>query len=168
MSEIQTIKTILHEMAHQKLHDKDNVPEAKSLSKNNVEQEAESVAYVVCQHYGIDTSDYSFSYVAGWSEGKEISELKSSLDKIRQTAAEFISQIDEKMEVLMAVREQTQEVPKAENPELQQVVNKVLNNLEKKRTAAKGKPSVKCRLQENSEKIEKTSRKPGKKPEQVM
>ena len=138
------------------------------LQMNTLTFEAESVAYVVCQHYGIDTSDYSFSYVAGWSEGKETPELKGALDKIRQTAAEFISKIDEKMEVLVAAREQTQEVPKAENPELQQIVNKVLNNLEKKRTAAKGKSSVKCRLRENSAKTEKATRKPGKKPEPVM
>lgn len=97
MSEVQTIKTLLHEMAHQKLHDKDNVPEAKDITRNGKEVEAESVAYVVCQHYGINTSDYSFSYVAGWSEGKEVPELKSSLDKIRQTASEFIYQIDERM-----------------------------------------------------------------------
>ena len=94
MSEVQTIKTLLHEMAHQKLHDKDNVPEAKDISRNGKEVEAESVAYVVCQHYGINTSDYSFSYVAGWPEGKETPELKASLDKIRQTASEFIYQID--------------------------------------------------------------------------
>lgn len=112
MSEVQTIKTLLHEMAHQKLHDKDNVPEAKDISRNGKEVEAESVAYVVCQHYGINTSDYSFSYVAGWSEGKETPELKASLDKIRQTASEFIYQIDQKMEVLMADKDQVQESAK--------------------------------------------------------
>lgn len=79
MSEVQTIKTLLHEMAYQKLHDKDNVPEAKDISRNGKEVEAESVAYVVCQYYGINTSDYSFSYVAGWSGGKETPELKASL-----------------------------------------------------------------------------------------
>ena len=88
------LRHCFNEMAHQKLHDKDNVPEAKDISRNGKEVEAESVAYVVCQHYGINTSDYSFSYVAGWSEGKETPELKASLDKIRQTASEFIYQID--------------------------------------------------------------------------
>lgn len=112
MSEVQTIKTLLHEMAHQKLHDKDNVPEAKDISRNGKEVETESVAYVVCQHYGINTSDYSFSYVAGWSEGKETPELKASLDKIRKTASEFIYQIDQKMEVLMADKDQVQESAK--------------------------------------------------------
>lgn len=87
--------------------------------------EAESVAYVVCQHYGINTSDYSFSYVAGWSEGKETPELKSSLDKIRQTAAEFISQIDQKMEVLTAEKDQTKEESKAKNPFVQELMEKI-------------------------------------------
>lgn len=125
MSEVQTIKTLLHEMAHQKLHDKDNVPEAKDISRNGKEVEAESVAYVVCQHYGINTSDYSFSYVAGWSVGKETPELKASLDKIRQTASEFIYQIDQKMEVLMADKDQVQESAKTSSPFAQELMDKI-------------------------------------------
>ena len=125
MSEVQTIKTLLHEMAHQKLHDKDNVPEAKDISRNGKEVEAESVAYVVCQHYGINTSDYSFSYVAGWTEGKETPELKASLDKIRQTASEFIYQIDQKMEVLMADKDQVQESAKTSSPFPQELMDKI-------------------------------------------
>ena len=125
MSEVQTIKTILHEMAHQKLHDKDAVKATDDVSRNGKEVEAESVAYVVCQHYGINTSDYSFSYVAGWSEGKETPELKSSLDKIRQTAAEFISQIDQKMEVLTAEKDQPTEESKAKNPFVQELMEKI-------------------------------------------
>lgn len=125
MSEVQTIKTLLHEMAHQKLHDKDNVLEAKDISRNGKEVEAESVAYVVCQHYGINTSDYSFSYVAGWSEGKETPELKASLDKIRQTASEFIYQIDQKMEVLMADKDQVQESAKTSSPFAQELMDKI-------------------------------------------
>ena len=125
MSEVQTIKTLLHEMAHQKLHDKDNVPEAKDISRNGKEVEAESVAYIVCQHYGINTSDYSFSYVAGWSEGKETPELKASLDKIRQTASEFIYQIDQKMEVLMADKDQVQESAKTSSPFAQELMDKI-------------------------------------------
>ena len=191
MSEVQTIKTLLHEMAHQKLHDKDNVPEAKDISRNGKEVEAESVAYVVCQHYGINTSDYSFSYVAGWSEGKETPELKASLDKIRQTASEFIYQIDQKMEVLMADKEQVQESAKAPspfaqelmdkiaegakdlgfipvvpeiqektaNPELKVVVDKVLKDLDKKRTLSKVKESVKSKLKSNTEKAEQAPKK---------
>lgn len=152
MSEVQTIKTLLHEMAHQKLHDKDTVPEAKDITRNGKEVEAESVAYVVCQHYGINTSDYSFSYVAGWSEGKETPELKASLDKIRQTASEFIYQIDQRMEVLMAEKEQVQE--KGANPELQGVVDKVLKDLDQKQTVSKVKESVKTRIKANAEKAE--------------
>ena len=64
--------------------------------------EAESVAYTVCQRYGIETSDYSFGYIAGWSSGKETKELKSSLDTIRKTAAEMIEGIDAKLKVLLA------------------------------------------------------------------
>lgn len=152
MSEVQTIKTLLHEMAHQKLHDKDTVPEAKDITRNGKEVEAESVAYVVCQHCGINTSDYSFSYVAGWSEGKETPELKASLDKIRQTASEFIYQIDQRMEVLMAEKEQVQE--KAADPELQGVVDKMLKDIDKKRTVSKEKESVKSKIKANTEKAE--------------
>ena len=59
--------------------------------------EAESVAYVVCQHFGINTSDYSFAYVAGWAEGKDMNQLKESLDTIRKAAGEMITAIDEKV-----------------------------------------------------------------------
>lgn len=156
MSEVQTIKTLLHEMAHQKLHDKDTVPEAKDITRNGKEVEAESVAYVVCQHYGINTSDYSFSYVAGWSEGKETPELKASLDKIRQTASEFIYQIDQRMEVLMAEKEQVQE--KGANPELQGVVDKMLKDIDKKRTVSKVKESVKSKIKANTEKAEQAQK----------
>ena len=174
MSEVQTIKTLLHEMAHQKLHDKDAVPETKDITRSGKEVEAESVAYVVCQHYGINTSDYSFSYVAGWSEGKETPELKASLDKIRQTASDFIYQIDQRMEVLTAEKEQVQESAKTEspfvqglmnkiseeakkqekaaNPELQGVVDKLLHDIDKKRTVSKGRSSVKTKLKESTEK----------------
>ena len=151
MSEVQTIKTLLHEMAHQKLHDKDNVPEAQDITRNGKEVEAESVAYVVCQHYGINTSDYSFSYVAGWSEGKETPELKISLDKIRQTASEIIYQIDQKMEIIKEDKEQ------APNPELQGIVDKTLKDLDKKRTLTKN--SVKSKLKANIEKAEQTPKK---------
>ena len=151
MSEVQTIKTLLHEMAHQKLHDKDAVPEAKDITRSGKEVEAESVAYVVCQHYGINTSDYSFSYVAGWSEGKETPELKASLDKIRQTASDFIYQITaEKEQGFVPVEPGKQE--KAANSELQGVVDKLLHDIDKKRTASKGRSSVKTKLKENTEK----------------
>ena len=61
-----------------------------TLQMDTLTFEAESVAYTVCQHFGIDTSEYSFGYIAGWSSGKEMTELKSSLDTIRKTASEMI------------------------------------------------------------------------------
>ena len=66
-------------------------------------------AYTVCQRYGIETSDYSFGYIAGWSSGKETKELKSSLDTIRKTAAEMIEGIDAKLKVLLAEKAQSAE-----------------------------------------------------------
>ena len=97
MSELQTLKTAIHEIAHAKLHDIDlNAPkdEQPRVDRRTREVEAESVAYTVCQHYGLDTSDYSFGYVAGWSSGRELAELKSSLETIRSAAAEIINSID--------------------------------------------------------------------------
>ncbi len=98
MSELQTLKTAIHEIAHAKLHDIDlNAPKDEQqprVDRRTREVEAESVAYTVCQHYGLDTSDYSFGYVAGWSSGRELAELKSSLETIRSTAAELINSID--------------------------------------------------------------------------
>ena len=96
MSQIQTIKTMIHEVSHAKLHAPPEKTEELPQHKQRFvrEMEAESVAYVVCQHFGIDTSDYSFGYVAGWSHGKELSQLRESLDLIRNTAAELIDGID--------------------------------------------------------------------------
>ena len=112
MSEIQTVKTAIHEIAHAKLHavnpDEKTAPEDKK-DRHTKEVEAESVAYTVCQRYGIETSDYSFGYIAGWSSGKETKELKSSLDTIRKTAAEMIEGIDAKLKVLLAEKAQSEE-----------------------------------------------------------
>lgn len=97
MSQVQTIKTAIHEMAHQRLHAVDPLDEKSEIinqTRSSKEVEAESVAYTVCQHYGIETSDYSFAYVAGWSHGKETPELKASLNTIRKTANEMITEID--------------------------------------------------------------------------
>lgn len=160
MSEVQTIKTILHEMAHQKLHDNDLVPEAKEITRNGKEVEAESVAYVVCQHYGINTSDYSFSYVAGWSEGKNVPELRAALDKIRQTSADFITQIDERMTVLTAKKEQTAEQSKSlVHPGIHDVADQVLHDLEQKRNGCKNKSSIKTKIKEHSVKTEPPTKK---------
>ena len=109
---MQTIKTAIHEMAHQKLHsiDPQEVPsEEPKLTRNSKEVEAESVAYTVCQHYGIETSDYSFAYIAGWSKGKDTPELKASLNRIRVAANEMITEIDGHMAELEKAMEHTEE-----------------------------------------------------------
>lgn len=112
MSELQTLKTAIHEIAHAKLHDIDlNAPENEQqprATRRTREVEAESVAYTVCQHYGLDTSDYSFGYVAGWSSGRELSELKSSLETIRNAAAEIINSIDETLAELSKAQDKEQ------------------------------------------------------------
>ena len=94
MSQVQTIKTLVHEIAHAKLHRPDDILAIPTPGeKRQKEVEAESIAYVVCQHFGIDTSDYSLAYVAGWSRGKELAELKASLNVIHSTAGEIIDAI---------------------------------------------------------------------------
>ena len=107
MSQLQTIKTAIHEIAHAKLHaiypndpEQTNRPDSRTR-----EVQAESVAYAVCQHYGLDTSEYSFGYVAGWSSGRELAELKASLEIIRNTAHELISALDEHLAELRQQRE---------------------------------------------------------------
>lgn len=174
MSEIQTIKTAIHEIAHAKLHAVDQpepdpawkvvmvsdggtqrdflngfASEAEAIDaaeaagwqyvdenrfewrlevtedlaavqqvmkdRHTKEVEAESVAYTVCQRYGIETSDYSFGYIAGWSSDKEIKELKGSLETIRKTAAEMIDSIDAKLKVLIAEKEQAASLEQEES-----------------------------------------------------
>lgn len=104
MSDAQTIKTMIHEISHAKLHNMDEIAKNKEegITKNSQtkEVEAESVAYIVCQHFGIDTSDYSFGYIAGWSEDKGIDELKGSMNTIRDTAAEIINRVEGGMRFL--------------------------------------------------------------------
>lgn len=102
MSELQTLKTAIHEIAHATLHaidpDADPKDHADRPDRRTREVQAESVAYTICQHYRLDTSDYSFGYVAGWSSGKELSELKDSLEIIRSTAHDLITAIDNQLE----------------------------------------------------------------------
>lgn len=109
MSEVQTVKTAIHELAHSRLHDFDQtkplVEAEKRKDHNTREVEAESVAYVVCQHFGIDTSDYSFGYVATWSANRELPELKASLQTIRDAASSLIDEIQENLASLQ--KEQT-------------------------------------------------------------
>ena len=112
MSELQNLKTLIHEIAHAKLHDIDlNAPAEKQADRpdrRTREVQAESIAYAVCQHYGLDTSDYSFAYVAKWSSGRELAELKASLKTIRDTAAGLIADIDKNFAELTKDKEQTQ------------------------------------------------------------
>ena len=136
MSELQTLKTAIHEIAHSKLHAID--PEAPAIEQadrpdsRTREVQAESVAYAVCQHYGLDTSDYSFGYVAGWSSGKDLKELKASLETIRATAHELITTIDGHLAQLQKERQTQQEQPQAapleqtaEQPEPDSVFSKL-------------------------------------------
>ncbi len=106
MSESQTLKTMVHEVAHSLLHNKEinKDIDAPVKDRNTKEVEAESVAYTVCQHFGIDTSDYSFGYIAGWSDGREMTELKASLDTIRRTASELITGIEGQLQALQLNR----------------------------------------------------------------
>ena len=98
LSQAQTLKTAIHEVSHAKLHDKDTGMEKdNNPDRRTKEVQAESVAYTVCSHFGLDTSDYSFGYIAGWSAGKELGELTKSMNVIRRTASEIIKGIDEKL-----------------------------------------------------------------------
>ena len=153
MSELQTLKTAIHEIAHAKLHAID--PEAPAIEQadrpdsRTREVQAESVAYAVCQHYGLDTSDYSFGYVAGWSSGKDLKELKASLETIRATAHELITTIDGHLAQLQKERQAQQEQPQAapleqaaEQPDPNSVFSKLSPEQQQKMTA-----SVKAMLQ---------------------
>lgn len=165
MSEAQTVKTLLHEASHQALHSKEAMDSAgEKKSKNQKETEAESVAYVVCQHYGIDTSDYSFPYVATWSADKEVPELKASLDTIRRTASELIVKIDEKVQTLTTVKEMDQfmeahgeELP-FDNPEADRPVGYI--KIEPPVDFGKDEPERPIKLS-----IEKADKEPEKKAE---
>ena len=151
MSQLQTIKTAIHEIAHAKLHTIDpNTPEQSNRPDSRTrEVQAESVAYAVCQHYGLDTSDYSFGYVAGWSSGKDLKELKASLETIRATAHELITTIDGHLAQLQKERQTQQEQPQAapleraaEQPDPDSVFSKLPPEQQREMTA-----SVKAMLQ---------------------
>lgn len=119
MSELQNVKTAIHEIAHATLHNIDrDAPERPDRSTREVQ--AESIAYTVCQHYGLDTSDYSFNYIATWSSGRELAELKNSLATIRSTAAELINTIDGHLAEIRKEREaeKAQETEKEPTPDL--------------------------------------------------
>lgn len=98
MSQMQTIKTLIHEIAHQRLHSRDAVGKDAHVDRRTMEVEAESIAFTVCKRYGLDTDEYSFGYIAGWSSGKDAKELKTSLERIRSTADEIITAVDKSIE----------------------------------------------------------------------
>ena len=108
LSESQTLKTAIHETAHAKLHDKE-IMESLGVKKDRLtkEVEAESVAYCVCSSFGLDTSDYSFPYIAGWSSSREMKEMKASMDVIRKTAGEMIDQLTEELEIILEEKQKT-------------------------------------------------------------
>ena len=107
MSESQTIKTAIHETGHARLHDKD-IMEKQGIEKDRLtkEVEAESVAYCVCSAFGVDTSEYSFPYIAGWSSNRDMKELKASMDIIRKTAGEMIDELSDNLQELLAEKKQ--------------------------------------------------------------
>lgn len=109
LSESQTLKTAIHETAHAKLHDKE-IMESLGAEKDRLtkEVEAESVAYCVCSSFGLDTSDYSFPYIAGWSSSREMKEMKASMDVIRKTAGEMIDQLTEELEIILEEKQKTE------------------------------------------------------------
>ena len=109
LSESQTLKTAIHETAHAKLHDKE-IMESLGVEKDRLtkEVEAESVAYCVCSSFGLDTSDYSFPYIAGWSSSREMKEMKASMDVIRKTAGEMIDQLTEQLEIILEEKQKTE------------------------------------------------------------
>ena len=109
LSESQTLKTAIHETAHAKLHDRE-IMESLGVEKDRLtkEVEAESVAYCVCSSFGLDTADYSFPYIAGWSSSREMKEMKASMDVIRKTAGEMIDQITEELEIILEEKQKTE------------------------------------------------------------
>ena len=137
MSEAQTMKTAVHETAHAVLHDRDQM-ETEGIVKDEFtrEVEAESVAYVVCNHFGLDTSEYSFSYIASWSSGKNMKELRASMDTIRKTSADMIGQIEEKLKELQVERPEQEAavVEQTEEMSSMQYAEQTINRLEQERT----------------------------------
>lgn len=109
LSESQTLKTAIHETAHAKLHDRE-IMESLGVEKDRLtkEVEAESVAYCVCSSFGLDTSDYSFPYIAGWSSSREMKEMKASMDVIRKTAGEMIDRLTEELEIILEEKQKTE------------------------------------------------------------
>ena len=110
MSELQTLKTAIHEVAHARLYEKNShLAEDKQPDKATREVQAESVAYAVCQYWGLDTSDYSFGYIANWSSGRDLKELQASLETIRAAANDLINEMEIHLLELQQERQAQQE-----------------------------------------------------------
>lgn len=152
MSESQTVKTLVHETAHSLLHDKENVRmegTGDRETKSRSTKEVESVAYTVCQHFGIDTSEYSFGYVAGWSSGKEMPELKTSMETIRKTASKLITDTENALEEIRLTKtlgseKEEKDLNKESRPSLK------MRLLEKKEQAGNDKRPEKEKKRERS------------------
>lgn len=118
MSQTQTLKTLIHETAHSMLHattvENGEITETVKKDRHTREVEAESIAYVVCRHFGIDTAEYSFGYIAGWSKGRELPELRSALESIRSTAAGLIDGIESRCPELLPPEPVTEEKSRPE------------------------------------------------------
>lgn len=169
MSDAQTIKTMVHEISHAKLHNPEQLKEeGVSKDRGNIEMEAESVAYIVCQHFGIDTSDYSFGYIAGWSEGKGTEELKESMQTIRDTAGEMINRMENSLSAMEHDREkdEAQKEAKAEPKEEKKEESREEKKEEKKENTKKTKEpkaekqkderkSLKAKLSEKKQEVAK-------------
>lgn len=160
MSETQTVKTALHEASHAALHSREAMSgSVDNKTKNQKETEAESVAFVVCQHYGIDTSDYSFGYVATWASDKEVPELKTSLETIRRAASDLISKIDEKIAELTNFKDVTLQIENADPDDIPFGFPEEVPESSSKNPAPdkkeKSKESVKKKLAEKKQAVKK-------------
>ena len=163
MSESQTIKTLIHEIAHAKLHNKDGLKNRNNKFTNFFEVEAESVAFIVSNHLGIDTSEYSFGYIAGWSESKELKELMASLELIQGTSSELIKMIDEKLSNHLALNNKntlknennTLKFEKIDNKNLDTNQNKNNNNIKER---IKEKQEMVNRLKQDKQQKQQANR----------
>ena len=129
MSEVQTISACVHEIAHAKLHNPGKAAKQTEREQNTEEVEAESISYAVCQYFGIETGDNSFGYIASWSQGKELEELKTSLTIINKTASELITTIEQHFQEICKERgisiEPTEQTVENAAPEILPEVDEV-------------------------------------------
>lgn len=135
MSESQSVKTAVHELAHSILHNMNTNPDGAKKDRLTKEVEAESVAYTVCQHFGIDTSNYSFGYIAGWSSGKDVNELKQSLETIQKTATELITNIEDRIPKIRKEKQLEENVPESVTKDDEIHLNEDDEQLEKYQTS---------------------------------